>query len=155
MQTEGLDRIVRAHPFFAGLDERFLALVGGCARNVRFETGQYLFQEGEPADTLFLLRFGQVALQVAAPGRRTLTFQTAREGDIVGLSALIPPYRAPYDARAQTLVRAIAMDGGCLRGKCEADHHLGYEVMKRLVPVLAARLHATRQQALDLYGSPS
>jgi CRP-like cAMP-binding protein len=155
MQTHGLGHIVRAHPFLAGLDERFLALVGGCARNVRFEDGQILFEEGQPADTLYLLRFGRVALQVAAPGRRPFTFQTAGEGEIVGISALIPPYRAPYDARAQTLVRAIAMDGTCLRDKCEADPRLGYDVLKRLVPVLAARLHATRQQALDVYGDPS
>ena len=32
---EGLDRIIREHPFFAGLDARFIDLVCGCARNVR------------------------------------------------------------------------------------------------------------------------
>jgi CRP/FNR family cyclic AMP-dependent transcriptional regulator len=40
---EGLERIVREHPFFAGLEEGFLNLVCGCAKNVRFESGQYLF----------------------------------------------------------------------------------------------------------------
>jgi CRP-like cAMP-binding protein len=153
METTSLERIIREHPFFAGLDEGFISLVCGCAKNVRFEAGAYLFHEGGAADQLFLVRHGRVALEVAAPGRGALTIQTLSEGELVGVSALIPPYRWTSDARALELVRAIAMDATCLRNKCEADHDLGYEVMKRFVPVLIGRLQATRLQALDLYGT--
>ncbi|MCW5746021.1 MAG: cyclic nucleotide-binding domain-containing protein [Alphaproteobacteria bacterium] len=152
---EGLERIVRAHPFFAGLDDSFCKLICGCAKNVRFDAGQYLFREGDAADAFFLLRHGRVALEVSAPGRGSVTFQTVREGEIVGVSWLIPPYRWTYDAKALDLVRAIAMDATCLRQKCEADHHLGYDMMKRFVPVLVERLHTTRLQLLDVYGTPA
>jgi CRP/FNR family transcriptional regulator, cyclic AMP receptor protein len=152
MDTTGLERIIREHPFFAGLDETFITLVCGCAKNVRFDARQYLFHEGGPADQLFLIRHGRVALEVTSPGRGALTFQTLSEGELVGVSALIPPYRWTSDARALDLVRAISMDATCLRNKCEADHNLGYEVMKRFVPVLVARLQSTRLQALDVYG---
>ena len=155
METTGLDRIVREHPFFAGLDEDFLKLVVGCAKNVRFEAGQYLFHEGGTADQFYLIRHGTVALEVAVPGRGPLMFQTVGEGEIVGLSWLFPPYRWAFDARARELVRAVAMDGKCLRDKCEADHRLGYDVMKRLVPILMERLQATRMQVLDVYGEPA
>jgi hypothetical protein len=50
------------------------------------------------------------------------------------------------------LTRAIGIDAACLRGKCEADHDLGYEMMKRFLPILVQRLHATRLQILDVYG---
>ena len=70
------------------------------------------------------------------------------------MSWLIPPYRWTYDAQALELMRAIAMDADCLRGKCEADHDLGYDLMKRFVPVLVERLQATRLQMLDVYGTP-
>ncbi len=152
---EGLERIVKEHPFFAGMQNAFCDLVCGCAKNVRFEAGQYLFHEGEPADWFYLLRHGRVALQVTAPGRGAVTFQTMAEGDIVGLSWLIPPYRWTYDAKAIDLTRAIAMDASCLRQKCEADHDLGYEMMKRFMPVLIQRLQATRLQILDVYGTPA
>ncbi len=155
METKSLERIIREHPFFAGLDEAFIELVCGCAKNVRFEAGQYLFHEGGPADQLYLIRHGRVALEMSAPGRGTLTIQTLGEGEIVGVSFLFPPYRWTSDARALDLVRAISMDATCLRNKCEADHSLGYEVMKRFVPVLVGRLQATRMQALDLYGPKS
>ena len=150
---EDLTRIILAHPFFAGLTPAYGSIVCGCARNVRFESGEYLFHAQAPANELYLLREGRVALEVTAPERGTLTFQTLGEGEIVGLSWLIPPYRFSYDACALGLVRAIAIDGACLREKCDADHDLGYEMMKRLTPILLRRLQATRLQILDVYGT--
>jgi len=155
MAVTGLERIVREHPFFAGLDEAFVELVVGCAKNVRFEPGAYLCREGSPADQLYLIREGRVVLEIAAPGRGAIVFQTVGAGEIVGISWLFPPYRWNYDVRAVERVRAISMDATCLRDKCEADHTLGYDVMKRLVPILMQRLQATRLQILDVYGKPA
>lgn len=155
MEQTGLDRIVKEHPFFSGLEHGFCDLVCGCARNVRFNAGEFLFHEGGPADEFYLLRQGRVGLQVVAPGRGPLTFQTVGVGELVGLSWLIPPYRWTFDARALELVRAIGIDAKCLRAKCEADHDLGYDLMQRLLPVLIDRLHATRMQILDVYGEHS
>ena len=152
---EGLERIVKEHPFFASLEEGFLNLVCGCAKNVRFEAGQYLFHEGEPANQFYLIRHGRIALALTPPGRGAITYQTLAEGEIVGVSWLIPPYRWTDEARAIGLVRAIAMDAACLRRKCEADHDLGYEMMKRFVPILVQRLEAMRLQILDVYGVPA
>jgi CRP-like cAMP-binding protein len=153
MQTEGLESIIRKPPFFTDLDDAFCELVCGCARNVRFDAGQYLFREGDPADAFYLVRHGRVALEVAAPGRGRIAFQTVSEGEIVGVSWLVRPYRWTYDAKAVELVRAIAMDASCLRGKCDTDHDLGYELMQRFMPVVVERLHATRLQLLDVYGT--
>jgi len=50
------------------------------------------------------------------------------------------------------LTRAVALDGKCLRDKCETDHHLGYEVMRRVTRIIEHRLQATRLQLLDVYG---
>jgi len=155
MQASGLDRIIREHRFFAGLDEEAIALICGCAKNVRFEAGQYLFREGDAADQFYLIRHGRVVMEMAAPGHGAMSFQTLGENEVAGISWLIPPYRWRYDAKAMDLVRAVSLDAACLRGKCEVDHHLGYELMKRFVPVVAERLHATRMQLLDVYGTPA
>jgi CRP/FNR family transcriptional regulator, cyclic AMP receptor protein len=150
---ETMDQIIGAHPFFSGLEETFRHLVAGCARNTKFEAGQYLFHQGEPADRFYLLRHGRVAMELTAPGRGGLTIQTLREGEIAGVSWLIPPYRWNYDALVLGLVRAVEVDAACLRGKCEADHDFGYEMMKRFMPMLIQRLHAAQLQILDLYGA--
>jgi CRP-like cAMP-binding protein len=151
---ENLERILCEHRLFSGLDRKYAALLVGCARNVRFEAGQQLFREGSSADELFLVRHGRVALEISAPGRGSITFQTIEPGELVGLSWLVPPYRWAFDARALEMTRAISLDARCLRDKCEADHDLGYELMKRFTPVLLERLHATRLQILDIYGKP-
>ncbi len=155
METRGLASIVMEHPFFVGLEEDFCDLVSGCARNVRFESDTYLFRKGEPANEFYLIREGRVALQVGAQGGKPVTFQTVGNDEVVGLSWLIPPYRWSFDAKAISRVRAIGIHAVCLREKCEADHHLGYEMMKRFMPVLIGRLDAARQQALDVYGMPA
>jgi len=150
--VEGLERIVLAHPFFAGLEEQVGQLVSGCARNLRFNQGQYLFHEGDAANEFYLVRHGSVALEIQPPGQAPIVIATEGQGEIVGTSWLLPPYRWRFDARAVELTRAIGIDARCLRDKCEADHHLGYELMKRFVPIVAQRLDEARLQLLDVYG---
>lgn len=150
---EGIEQIITEHPFFSGIDPAYTHLIGGCARNVRFDPGRYLLQHGSPAEQFYLLRHGRVALELSGPGRGTVTFQTLGPGELVGVSWLLPPYRWTYDAKAIELVRAIGIDAECLRAKSDADHDLGYALMKRFMPVLVQRLQAARLQLLDVYGS--
>jgi len=148
---ETLERILAEHPFFRELDRRYLPLIVGCASNVRFDAGDFLFHEGEDANRFFLIREGRVALEVPAHSRPPITIQTLGEGDVVGWSWLIPPYQWRFDARAIGPVRALALDGKCLRGKCEEDHDLGYAFLKRFACITAQRLQATRMHLLDVY----
>lgn len=145
--------LLHEHPFTQGLDEDIVALIAGCAKNVVFQANDYLYREGGDAEYFYLIRHGTVALEMFAPGRGPFTFLTVKSGELVGASWLIPPYRWTYDARAVELTRAIAFQCGCLRDKCEADHHVGYEMMKRFIPTLIERLQAARLQSADVYGN--
>jgi len=149
---EGLERIIREHQFFAGMKEEHIDLLSGCAKNARFEAGQYLAHEGDTAKEFYLLRTGRVAIQIVAP-ERAITIQTVSANEIVGASWLVPPYRWGLNAQALELTRAIAVDAACLRAKCEDNHSLGYEMMKRFMPILSQRLQAARLQILDIYGA--
>jgi CRP-like cAMP-binding protein len=151
--VETLEPILAEHPFFSGLDRKYLQLVVGCAANVRFERGAYLFRDGEEANQFYIIREGRVALQIFVPGSGPLTIDTYSKGEVLGWSWLLPPYHWHYDAPATEPVRAIALDGKCLRGKCQDDHDLGYELVKRFADLIEKRLHATRLQLLDLYGN--
>jgi CRP-like cAMP-binding protein len=150
---ENLERILSEHPFLQGLDPEYLQLVSGCASNVRFEAGQYLFREDEEANWFYIIRQGKVAVEAYAAERGSVIIDTVEEGDVLGWSWLIPPYNWHFDARAVELTRAIALDGKCLRNKCEHDHNLGYELLKRFAHIIEQRLEATRIRLLDLYGN--
>lgn len=147
--------LLAAHPLFAGLDPAITDLLAGCARNVHFAAGAYLFRADDPADTFYLLRGGDVALELRMPGRGRLTVQTLHPGEVVGASWILPPYRWRFDARAIAEVRATSLDAACLRAKCDADPHIGYDVMKRFLPIVAERLQTTRLRLLDLYAPPA
>jgi CRP/FNR family cyclic AMP-dependent transcriptional regulator len=154
MATQDLARIIKEHPFFAELDERFRDFICDCATHIQFDAGSYLFHEGEPANRFYLIRHGRVALEIKAPERGSVVIQTLRAGEILGVSWLVPPYCWAFDAKAIELTRTIAVNAACLRQKCGEDHDFGYEMMQRFVPVLMQRLQATRLQLLDVYGKP-
>lgn len=147
-----LGDLLARHPFFADLSKDHIDLLAGCGRNVTFKAGDELFREGDAADSFYVLRVGSVALEVFVPGRGAFVLDTVPEGGVVGISWLLPPYRWQFDGRALDVVRAISVDGLCLRGKCEEDARLGYELMKRFAGLLADRMQSARLRLVDVYG---
>lgn len=153
VETETIVQALTEHPFLKGLNDRYLQLIAKCASSVRFEPKQYILREGQNADTFFLIRYGKVSIEVFAAGRGAITIQTVGEGEVLGWSWLIPPHQWRFDARATELTRGIALDGKYLRQQCNEEQAFGYELLKRLANVMAERLHATRLQLLDMYGT--
>ena len=149
--VESLEAIIADHSFFSDLEQRYVQSLTGCAANVRFDAGTYLFREGEPADRFYLIRQGKAAIEISAPPRKPIIVQTLGAGEILGWSWLVPPYQWRFHARAVEPVRAITLDGKCLRARCEENHDLGYELLKRFAQVMTQRLEATRFQLLDVY----
>ena len=149
---ETIEGTLQGVPLFEGLTPDELALIAGCGSNVRFREGDLLFREGDDASTFYLVRHGSVALEMFVPGRGPVTIETLDAGEVVGWSWLFPPHRWHFDARALSLVRATSFDGACLRGKCEGDPRLGYDLMSRFAQVMIDRLQWTRLRLLDVYG---
>jgi|SRR4051812_29914246 CRP/FNR family cyclic AMP-dependent transcriptional regulator len=125
--------------------------MAGCARLRTLEPGAMLLTEGGPADEFFLLRRGSVAIETDVPGRGPVMLETLGDGDLVGWSWLVPPYRSAFGARAVDAAHVIALDGACLRGKCEQDPALGYDLLKVVATTFVRRLEDTRMRLLDLY----
>ena len=152
---KSMSDILAAQPLFAGLDPEITELLAGCATNAQFAAGDYLLKADAPADTFYLLRSGDVSVELRMPGRGRLTVQTVHPGHIVGASWFLPPYRWRFDARAVETVRATGIDAACLRGKCDADPRIGYQVMQRFLPVVAERLQSARLRLIELYAPPN
>ncbi len=144
--------ILNEHSFFQGLSPEDLAFIAGCGKNVLFKEGEIIARPGDPANDFYLIREGKVALVLDVPPRKPFSFQTLSENEILGLSWLIPPYQWTVTAHSMAATRAIALDGACLRGKCENDPRLGFKLMKHLVVMLVKREEAARLHLLDIYG---
>jgi len=127
------------------------ATMVGCARLRVFEAGAMLLTESGPAEEFFLIRRGRVAIETAVPARGAMTLETLGDGELVGSSWLVPPYRSAFGARAVDVAHVIAFDGACLRDKCESDPALGYDLLKVVATTFVRRLEDTRMRLLDLY----
>lgn len=153
MTIRTLAEYLPEHPFFADFPDDVIGLLAGCATNVHFSTGEALFLEGEAANALYLIRRGRVAIQVHQPASGATTLATVDEGDVVGWSWLVPPYRWMFDARAMEETSAVSFDATCLRQKAEQDPVAGYALLSRVVQIMHSRLQAARMQMLDMYGA--
>ena len=135
-----------AHPFTSDLDAPHLELLTDLAGLVTVEADRLVLRHGQPADTVYLLVEGDVALELAGPEQERITLQTLHEGDVLGWSWLWPPYHWHLDARSLTDVRAIALDGIGLREALAADPVLGCVVTMRIGGVLVDRLRHARER---------
>jgi CRP/FNR family cyclic AMP-dependent transcriptional regulator len=127
--------------------------IAGCAGNAAFAPGEEIMREGEPADAFYVVRKGAVAVVTEVPGRGRVTVETLHAGDVLGWSWLLEPYRNEFGARSLGTTHLLGFDAACLRGKCESDPALGYDVLKLLAAGFAERLRDTRLRLLDLYGT--
>jgi CRP-like cAMP-binding protein len=147
-----MDDVLREHPLFEGLDRAYLELLAGCGRNVVFHAGDGIARQGNAADSFYLIRHGHVAVQMAVPGRGAVTIDTLGEGDVVGWSWLLPPYKWHFDVEAVELTRGVVFDVRCVRDKFETDPRLGFELLRRFAAIIVDRLQMTRLRLVDVYG---
>ena len=150
--SEAARDLLRGHAFLAGLPEGTLDLVAEQGEPSTFPAGEVLFREGEPADLVFLLTRGHVAIEIHAPNRGPIVVETLAAGSIVGLSWAAPPFRYGFDARAVDEVEGVAIESSSLRAALSADPAAGFPFMERVSAVILERLQATRVRLLDLYG---
>jgi CRP/FNR family transcriptional regulator, cyclic AMP receptor protein len=148
-----IDELLEHNPALGSLTPEHRMLIAGCARNCVFQPGETIMREGQRADEFFVIRSGSVSIDTFTPQRGAVTIETLDDGDLLGWSWLVPPYRVAFDARASTTVHAIVFDGACLRGKLDDDPALGYDLMKLFAAVIVERLQSTRLRLLDVYGN--
>jgi CRP/FNR family transcriptional regulator, cyclic AMP receptor protein len=150
MQT--IPELLTSVPAFEALRPEHRETIAGCARNRPFRDGEEILQAGEPANTFHVIREGAVALEAYMPDGGPAIIETLHEGELLGWSWLVPPYRVAFDCHAVGLTRTIEFDGACLRTKCENDPALGYALFKVIAAVIVERLQATRLRLTDIYG---
>jgi phosphoribosylamine--glycine ligase len=143
-----LHAAIAAHPFLHGMSEEHLALLANCAMRSHFSAGQVIFQEGDPANRFYLITNGTIALESSRNGS-SVHLQKIGAGDVLGWSWLFPPYVWHFDARAEVATDAIFLYGSRVRELCEENHHLGYELIRRMAGVVISRLMAARHELVS------
>ncbi len=137
--------------FGADLSPHARAAFLDLARVVEVPAGTEMTREGELTTEFGLVLSGRVALRLVVPGRGRTTILTVEPGDVVGWSAVVPPYRATSTAVTVIPVRALVVEAVALRTALHADDALAASLYPRLLETMARRLQGTRLQLLDLF----
>ncbi len=143
--------VLSASWFGAGLPPDAIARLAGIAEVRDLAPGDTITTEGQIAETLGVVLSGRVALRMLVPERGMVTILTVEPGDIVGWSAIVPPYRGSSDAIAIEPVRILEFSGERLRLLLRADNALAASLYPRVLQAVSRRLSATRFQLLDLF----
>ena len=146
IRIEPMDVRVALHPFLAGLNRTHLALLTDCAVSAEFDRSEIILREGEMAKQFYLLETGKVDLEAHSRAFEKVVIDTIGAGELLGWSCMFPPHVCRFTARAIEPTRAIIFCGEILRKYCERDHSLGYELLKRTVPVMLKRMQRAREK---------
>jgi len=137
---------VGQHPFAKPLSEAALKVISHGAREEVFAPRQVILRPGEPANRIYLIEEGQVAIESHDPGAPNRPVQTIGAGNVLGWSWLFAPFMWRLQAQAVEPTRTICLDGAHVLVQCEADPKIGYEIMKRVSQVVIERLHSLATQ---------
>lgn len=134
----------------AGLDESQRRRVLAAARDRAVDAGETLFRVGERAESLFLVREGELELTfplVVRGEARETRLRVVRPGGALAWSALVPPHVLTLGARAATAARLVELPGPATLALLEAEPALGRIVLGNVARVVAGRF----QEVLALY----
>ena len=154
-QSDEVIQELQQIPWFQELKPEHVKMLASITEIRSVKAGDVLFREGDIEDYVYVVLDGRIALDVRIPHRGRVRFFTVERWDIFGWSGATPDVRQRTAGASAVMESRVArLDATEMRQMCEDDHDLGYQVMKRLVKVVAGRLLVTRIQLLDMFAHP-
>jgi CRP/FNR family transcriptional regulator, cyclic AMP receptor protein len=135
--------------FLRGMSDDHLVRLAEASTLISVPAGHRFFRAGTAARQFWLIRAGQVAVDVDVPGQGRLIIETLGRGDLIGVNWFFPPFQWQFGAVSVQPTEAFQLDAGAVRQRCEEDPDFGYQVTRRLIEVVAKRLQATRLRMLE------
>ena len=123
---------------FWEMDREFVKSIMKIAEPVRYEAGESLFQEGDQADSFFILVKGRVKLILGETGH--VVYVVSNGGEAFGWSSLVG--RDTYSVSAECVIPAklLKFERQKLQKAIETDPANGSVFFKRIAEILGNRL---------------
>ena len=135
--------------FFKDFSDDQLNKLASLAKEENHLAGAHMYQKGDVARSLYLIKDGKVALFMDAEMGHNkppmkVTVDIITKGESMGWSAVVEPYSYTLAARCLDDTKFIAFDAFQLRKLMEEDCALGFKIMQAVAKVISARLTHTR-----------
>lgn len=141
---------LQLHPMFAGLSPEQVARLAPAFQRVQYVPGEKIFAQGSPANCVYLLEAGEVALQLNPEDGGCLTIGHIHPNGLFGWSAVLGRARYTSSAICETAARALVARGADLRAAMHADSALGRVLLARMAQAAAGRTSDVHGQVARL-----
>lgn len=144
--------LLRRYPFFGVLDQNQLKKIAMIADEIQIPAGTKLFDECQPADTLYLLIDGGIDLSYKSEEefhpktKKIFPIGEVNPEEVFGISAVLEPYEYNATASASKDSRVLKLNGDSLRTLLVEDPKMGYTIMHQVAKAIMERLTDTRVQ---------
>jgi len=138
--------VLKRTAYIREMEDEHLKIMATMCRSRTFQTGERLVQQGKTQEHIFVIEDGLVGiyLELAPTVRRQI--QAASNFEVVGFSAMLPPYRARSTAMAIETTKVLVFNGKELAGLCTTNPAMGCLIHRGLASLIALRLqHAYGQ----------
>ena len=142
--------MLRRYPFFADMDDAWIKAIAMISEEVSTRPDDVLYETGAPSHSLFLLMEGNVEtyLLIKDSGNPTVKkefyMDDINPGEVFGLSSLGESHHHSSSTRVRRAGKVLRINARQLRELCDADPHLGYQIMKQFASTALERLQLTR-----------
>ena len=134
--------LLQQMPIFGAISESALAYLLEPATEVRFAAGTWLFREGDPAQSMYVLESGRVAVMKAWNGE-DLLLRELGTGDCIGEMALLDLFPRSASVRAVDDCIAIELSSAHLMRLYEHDLEQFALIQMNLAREMSRRLRMT------------
>jgi len=140
---------LKEFPFSNRFSDEQLNKMASIANEETYLAGTQMYQNGDPARSLFLIKEGKIVLFIdnyMGPHKPPMqvTVDMITKGESMGWSAVVEPYAYTLGALCIDDTKVIAMDSVELRKLMEEDNNLGYKIMQVVAKLISSRLTHTR-----------
>ncbi len=145
--------LVKELELFGGIAPGVLKEIANICTEEKYPKGTVLFEKGDSAETLYILKEGVLNLQIKNGG--ILSFSLSEKGDIFGWSSLTESAQYTAAGICATDIEVLKIERSKLEKIFKRHPEVGYIVLKRLTNVISKRLLTAYRQLLSARGKDS
>ena len=118
-----------------------------------YRAGDYIFNEGDDAESLYAVIDGKVGLEMEKNSSTRILIDNITQGMMLGFSALVDTEEKSYttSARVLTDTKLFAWKAEDLETLFSQDYKMGFLFIKRIAKIVKTRLQIRNVQFLDIY----
>ena len=135
------------------LNDSMLENLATITRINEYRAGDYIFNEGDDAKSLYAVIVGKVGLEIEKNSSTRILIDNITKGMMLGFSALVDTEEKSYttSAKALTDTKLFTWKAEDFEILFSQDYEMGFLFMKRIAKIVKTRLQIRNVQFLDIY----